>query len=94
MINLVALATGGRAEKRTAEYRIAELRRVESLRSVFFINKNRLNAFLRYPAFDIHDSIFDIHFFFELSKADISFFDQTGCFFGPRLRLYGSLPMT
>jgi hypothetical protein len=39
LIKLAALVAGGRAEKRTAEYRITnnEFRRIESLRSIYCI---------------------------------------------------------
>jgi hypothetical protein len=41
MVNLVALVAGLNSEPQNIEYRPSELRRVESLRSVFLINKNR-----------------------------------------------------
>jgi len=45
-----------KVNRRTAEPQNIEYRRVESLRSVIF--KNRQNTFLRHSTFDIHYSIF------------------------------------
>jgi len=58
MINLIALATGDWAEKRTAEFR-----RVESLRSAFLsIKIDRIPYFdIRHSTFDIRNSLFYAH---------------------------------
>jgi hypothetical protein len=41
MVELAVLVVGLKSEPQNIEYQTAELRRVESLRSVFLINKNR-----------------------------------------------------
>jgi len=41
IIKLAASAAGLKSEAQNIEYRTAELRRVESLRSAFLINKDR-----------------------------------------------------
>ncbi len=56
------------SEPQNIEYRTAECRRVESLRSVFF-------KIDRIPYFDIRYSLFDIRY----SLFQSFFSDQTGC---------------
>ena len=67
MINLVVLATGGRAEKRTAKYRMSnnESRRMEVLREIFY-KTDRIHSFdVRCWTFDVRCSL-------------VLFFDLTG----------------
>jgi hypothetical protein len=81
MIKLAAQAASGRAEQRTAEYRISNRRISKDGFAALSLFLNRQNTSLRHSIFIIRYSLFQSFFY-----------DQTGRFVGQRRRSYETTP--